>query len=56
MIGFLGAPEVIRGQEAASQSRLIVELEGGPVWQSRNDVQVPNDDTGTRFALEVPDP
>ena len=32
MIGFLGAPEVIRGQEAASQSRLIVELEGGPVW------------------------
>jgi len=52
MVGFQGAPEVLLGQEAASQSRLIVELEGGPVWQTRNDVQVPNDDTGTRFALD----
>lgn len=32
--------------------RLIVELEGGPAWQSRNDAQVPNDETGTRFALD----
>lgn len=31
--------------------RWLLELEGGPVWQSRNDVQVPNDDTGTRFSL-----
>ena len=52
VIGFQGAPAAILGQEAASQSRLILELEGGPLWQSRNDVQVPNDDTGTRFALE----
>mgnify|MGYP001817040273 CR=1 FL=1 len=28
-----------------------LELEGGAVWQSRNDVQVPNDATGTRFSL-----
>ena len=28
-----------------------LELEGGPVWQSRNDVQIPNDETGTRFSL-----
>ena len=28
-----------------------IELEAGPVWQSRNDVQIPNDDTGTRFSL-----
>jgi hypothetical protein len=28
-----------------------VELEAGPVWQSRNDVQIPNDETGTRFSL-----
>lgn len=30
---------------------LFVELEGGPVWQSSNDVQIPNDETGTRFSL-----
>lgn len=28
-----------------------VELEGGAVWQTRNDVQVPNDLLGTRFSL-----
>jgi hypothetical protein len=28
-----------------------LELEGGPVWQSRNDVQIPNAETGTRFSL-----
>lgn len=31
--------------------RWTVELEAGPVWQSRNDVQIPNDATGTRFSL-----
>lgn len=33
--------------------RFSVELEGGAVWQSRNDAQVPNDETGTRFALDA---
>lgn len=33
------------------QRRWTVELEAGPVWQSRNDVAVPGD-TGTRFALD----
>jgi hypothetical protein len=28
-----------------------IELEAGAVWQSRNDVQIPNDATGTRFSL-----
>jgi hypothetical protein len=28
-----------------------LELEGGAVWQSRNDVQIPNDESGTRFSL-----
>jgi hypothetical protein len=28
-----------------------IELEGGPVWQSRNKVQIPNDASGTRFSL-----
>jgi len=29
---------------------LEIELEGGPVWQSSNDVQIPNDEDGTRFS------
>jgi hypothetical protein len=29
----------------------VLELEGGALWQSRNDVQIPNDETGTRFSL-----
>lgn len=31
--------------------RVSVEVEFGPVWQTRNDVQVPNDASGTRFSL-----
>lgn len=30
----------------------LLELEGGPVWQSRNEVQIPNDERGTRFSLD----
>ena len=37
---------------AAQAPRLIVELEGGPAWQSYNDVEVPNDGSATRFALD----
>jgi hypothetical protein len=36
---------------AQRPSRFVLELEAGPVWQSRNDVQIPNDPTGTRFSL-----
>jgi hypothetical protein len=36
---------------AQNQHRFALELEAGPVWQSRNDVQIPNDDSGTRFSL-----
>ena len=36
---------------AAQTSRLVVELEGGPVWQSSNNVEIPNDGTATRFSL-----
>jgi hypothetical protein len=35
----------------AQQSRLELELEAGPTWQSYNDVEVPNDGTATRFSL-----
>jgi hypothetical protein len=37
---------------AQSISRFGVEVESGPFWQSRNDVQIPNDETGTRFSLK----
>ncbi len=39
------------GASAQTDPRFAVELEAGPVWQSRNDVQIPNDDSGTRFPL-----
>lgn len=32
--------------------RWLLEAEGGVFWQTRNDVQIPNDPTGTRFALD----
>ena len=31
--------------------RFDAEIEAGPAWQSRNDVQIPNTDEGTRFSL-----
>lgn len=37
--------------EPPAQRSFLVELEGGPVWQSQNDVQIPNDASGTRFSL-----
>ncbi len=37
---------------AAPQSPTVtIELEGGPVWQSYNDVEIPNDGSATRFSL-----
>jgi hypothetical protein len=32
-------------------SHIVVELEAGPVWQSRNDVQIPNNASADRFSL-----
>jgi len=32
-------------------SNFIVQLELGPVWQSLNDVQIPNNQDGTRFSV-----
>src|SRR5690606_32500040 len=37
--------------EAQDSARWRFELEGGPVWQSYNDVEIPNDGTATRFSL-----
>lgn len=41
----------VRSVSAQDTSGLVVELEAGPVWQSRNDVQIPNTNAGTRFSL-----
>lgn len=35
---------------AQDKERFAVELEGGPLWQTRNDVRIPNE-TGTEFSL-----
>jgi len=44
---FMAAPSIL----AQNVSGFVIDLEGGPVWQSRNDVQIPNTDAGTRFSL-----
>jgi hypothetical protein len=36
--------------QGADQKKFNIEIEAGPVWQSRNDVRTPND-TGTKFSL-----
>jgi len=36
---------------AAQSPTIAVELEGGPAWQSYNDVEIPNDGSATRFSL-----
>jgi hypothetical protein len=36
---------------AAQTPTLTIELEGGPAWQSYNDVEIPNDGSATRFSL-----
>ncbi len=46
----LGGVPVLAASPAQTP-KLAVELELGPVWQSRNDVQIPNDESGTRFSL-----
>lgn len=36
---------------AAQTPQFMVEIEGGPAWQSYNDVEIPNDGTASRFSL-----
>jgi hypothetical protein len=42
---------LIPAAAAAQAPRLAVEIEGGPAWQSYNDVEIPNDGSATRFSL-----
>jgi hypothetical protein len=51
LLGCLALTSPLPGQNVP---RLEVELEAGPVWQTRNDVQIPNDQMGTRFSLIEP--
>jgi hypothetical protein len=39
------------GAQATDVPTWRLELEAGPVWQTKNDVQIPNDPSGTRFSL-----
>jgi hypothetical protein len=50
MAGLLSAP--LHAQTTGDDSgRWSVEVEVGPVWQSRNDARVPNDESATHFSL-----
>jgi hypothetical protein len=54
LLGFVTSLVMLMPISASSAQRtstLVMELEAGTVWQSRNDVQIPNDATGTRFSL-----
>lgn len=42
---------LLPAQAQAQGTGFGIELEGGPVWQSYNDVEIPNDGTATRFSL-----
>jgi hypothetical protein len=54
MAAWLLAGILVSGK-AGAQLQLtepVMELELGPGWQARNDVRIPNDNQGTRFALD----
>jgi hypothetical protein len=41
----------LQGAGYDQEQSLIIELEGGVLWQTVNDIQIPNSDQGTRFSL-----
>ena len=41
---------LIAGPEETAP-RFEIELEAGPIWQTTNDVRIPNTAEGTRFSL-----
>jgi hypothetical protein len=40
-----------KAEAGDNEAKFAIEIEAGPVWQSRNDVQIPNIEEGTRFSL-----
>jgi len=51
MLAAVSAAPGVAAPAQAQGPRFEVELEGGPAWQSYNDVEIPNDGTATRFSL-----
>lgn len=53
ILGLAGAVLLgaLAGSASAQTPKLAVELEGGPIWQSYNDAEIPNDGTASRFSL-----
>jgi hypothetical protein len=50
LLAFAAAAAVLPAP--AAEPVFALEVEAGPVWQNRNDVQIPNDASGTRFSLD----
>lgn len=50
-LGLAAAPAAAMQPDSRNTPTLQLEVEGGALWQGRNDVQVPNDAAGTRFSL-----
>ena len=51
MSGVLFALPMTAIQAAEIARRFSLELEPSLAWQGRNDVQIPNNDSGTRFSI-----
>ncbi len=51
LVASVGLVTPVSSTVAQGPAQLVIEVEAGPVWQSRNDVQIPNDQAGTRFSL-----
>lgn len=48
LVAGLAAPVTVEAQTSPFE----FEIEAGPLWQSKNDVEVPNDGTASRFSLD----
>lgn len=44
-------PMIAAATSVGEAPHVALELEGGPIWQTVNDVQIPNDERASRFSL-----
>lgn len=51
LVGALALAMLMPAPGRAQTPTWEIEVEGGPVWQTTNDVQIPNDASATRFSL-----
>jgi hypothetical protein len=49
---FIIALLIAAASATAQPARFALEIEAGPVWQSYNDAEIPNDGTATRFSIK----